>query len=420
MNVKRPPLPALPEVLYLWWLGRADAPRLVGTLRWVRRAMQQHAGVSLRYAPAWLAQGFALSEDLPLRDVEYLPQAPDAAVGAVDDARPDRWGERIIRFLIQPLRLSTLDYLYYAGDGRLGGLGVSTSATDYQPYRHGVLPQLADVQEVHDLIRQVEAQLPLDAAKLRLVSPGATLGGTKPKALLQMEGAEWVLKFPEAGDLVDLGLVEHASLTLAQTCGIEVSQTRLVPYVQNGQTRHALAVRRFDREGGAHRRHAQSAHVALRAAGMDYGYPEMALLLRRLGDARYWPQVGDQLFRRMVFNICIDNTDDHEKNHVFLGTGQALTLAPAFDVLPTLLSLGVQSMRVGRAGADATLENALSDHKAFGLTAAQAMQSVKDVVRVVNGWQAHFMQAGVCPQDMAILRQHIDRPFLIAQRESIE
>lgn len=146
--------PALADVLYLWWLGQPLSPQRVGVLRWVRRAQHQHAGVSLRYAPSWLAHGFALSEDLPLHNAEFFPLAPDAAAAAIDDARPDRWGERVIRFVIKPQRLSTLDYLYFAGDNRVGALGVSESAVVYAPYRLGVLPDLADVQQMHDAIRR--------------------------------------------------------------------------------------------------------------------------------------------------------------------------------------------------------------------------------------------------------------------------
>ncbi len=91
-------------------------------------------GVSLLYGPEWLASGFALSEDLPLTNNEFFTQGrlgADAprAVGAVDDARPDRWGEKVIRFADKPQRLSLMEYLYLAGDDRFGSLGVSTSAT---------------------------------------------------------------------------------------------------------------------------------------------------------------------------------------------------------------------------------------------------------------------------------------------------
>ena len=84
-------------------------------------------GVSLTYAASWIAHGFRLSEDLPLADIEYLPVENSMAAGAVDDARPDRWGERVIQFLDKPPRLSLMEYLYFAGDDRFGVLGVSTS-----------------------------------------------------------------------------------------------------------------------------------------------------------------------------------------------------------------------------------------------------------------------------------------------------
>lgn len=156
--------PALGDTLHLWWLADPARPRLVGRLRLLQRRPRQAGGVSLEYAPGWLEDGVALSEDLPLQPGEFLPQEHDAAAGAVDDARPDRWGERVIRLIDRPARLSTLDYLYYAGDDRFGALGVSTSATDYQPRRHGPTPLLTDVAAIHALVRQVEAGEPVDEA----------------------------------------------------------------------------------------------------------------------------------------------------------------------------------------------------------------------------------------------------------------
>jgi hypothetical protein len=102
------------DQLYLWLLTVPADPVPIGELSLVRASR----GVSLRYADAWLERGFALSEDLPLIAEEFLP--PDeTAAGAVDDARPDRWGERLIRFLDKPPRLSLLEY-YFAGDDRSG------------------------------------------------------------------------------------------------------------------------------------------------------------------------------------------------------------------------------------------------------------------------------------------------------------
>lgn len=119
--------------LHLWLLTRPEQPVPVAELNLVRSTQ----GVSLRYIDSWLQRGFPLSEDLPLIDQEFLPAEKGAAAGAVDDARPDRWGERVIRFVDKPARLSLLEYLYFAGDDRFGALGVSTSPDEYLPWRSG-------------------------------------------------------------------------------------------------------------------------------------------------------------------------------------------------------------------------------------------------------------------------------------------
>ena len=400
------------DSLWLWWLVDPGRARLVGTLRHVRRSAQHPGGVSLEDTPAWLASDQALSEDMPLQAGEFLPAEADAAAGAVDDARPDRWGERVIRLLDRPARLSTLEYLYFSGDDRFGALSVSTSATEYLPRQRGPLPAIGDVQAIHDLVRRVEAGEPVEEALRRLVAPGATLGGARPKALLTIDGVPWIVKFGEAGAPTDSPLVEHAAMTLAAKAGIDVCPTLAVRLADG----HAVAVQRFDR-AGALRVHALSAHVALRAAGQEYGYPELALLLRRRGEADDFAGQGEQLFRRMVFNILIDNTDDHEKNHALIVTAaQRYRLAPAFDVLPAGQALGYQQMRVGRDGMDATLENALSEHRSFALTRAKAQAVTAEVARVVAGWRAHFAQKRVSKRDLDLLGEQIDRAFLREQR----
>jgi serine/threonine-protein kinase HipA len=157
-------------------------------------------GVSLHYGPEWLASGFALSEDLPLTNTEFMPQGrlgADAprAVGAVDDARPDRWGEKVIRFVDKPQRLSLMEYMYYAGDDRFGALGVSTAAAEYTPRALGPLPRLEDAQQLSEI-----------AAK-----------------------------------------VELATMKLAALAGISVAATQVVRL----SGLHAVAIRRFDRTVGA-------------------------------------------------------------------------------------------------------------------------------------------------------------------------
>ena len=407
------------DELYLWWLGQPRTPVPVGTLRLLRATR----GVSLQYDPAWLRNGFALSEDLPLTDIEQRPVEQDTVAGAVDDARPDRWGERVVRFIEKPPRLSLLEYLYFAGDDRFGALGVSLSAREYLPHRTGPLPALRDVGEIHELVRKVLDNEPVPESKRRLIAPGTTLGGARPKALIELDGAQWVVKFAEPGEPTDVPLIEHACMSLAAQAAIRVATTRPVRLVDG----HALAVLRFDREGGGaavRRSHAQSAHVALRAEASPFGYPELAQLLRRRAPVqqRIAKTQMAELFRRMVFNILMDNTDDHEKNHVLLmDDAQHLLLGPAFDVLPACQGLGYQQMRVGRDGADSTLRNAHSEAALFGLSAADAAAEAARVARVCSRWKSHFVRAGVAANDIEYLARFIDRDFLRDQRrEAVE
>lgn len=405
--------PALPNTLYLWYLGNPDDPRLIGELNLVMSAR----GVSLRYADDWLRTGFPLSEDLPLVDIEHFPREKDTAIGAVDDARPDRWGERVIRLLDRPERLSLLEFLYYAGDDRFGALGVSTAEAAYLPRTIGPLPQLPDADAVHDIVQKLLAGERVEERFRCLIAPGVTMGGARPKALFQLDGSEWVLKFAEEERSLE-PLIEHAAMTLAAKAEIVVAETRPIKLTKGV----AVAIKRFDRSDAGLRRHALSANVALKATGVELSYPNLALLLRRKGateDQLYARQMHE-LFRRMVFNILIDNTDDHEKNHVVLVTDtQHYELAPAFDVLPTGQSLGYQAMIVGEQGAESTIDNALSMAKAFWLAPQAAVDEARKVARVVDAWQAHFAAVGLDAKSLEALSDHIDRPILLAQRQSL-
>jgi serine/threonine-protein kinase HipA len=403
-------LPYTPvDRLYLWLLTQPEQPVLIGELNLVRTTQ----GASLRYAESWLERGFPLSEDLPLIAEEFLPLEKGSAAGAVDDARPDRWGERVIRFIDKPGRLSVLEYLYFAGDDRFGALGVSTSAERYLPRRLGPLPTVDDADQIHELIRKVLANEPVPAAQKRLISPGATMGGARPKALLNVDGEQWVVKFSD-GEPTDTPLIEHASMTLAHKAKIRVAKTMPIRLTLG----HAVAIQRFDRRRNT-RAHCVSAHVALRAAGERFGYPELAQLLRRRGVAEGDLNVAHmrELFRRMLFNILIDNTDDHEKNHALqMQDSQQYELSPAYDVLPSGQALGFQQMRVGEQEADSTLDNALSQVAMFALNKNEALKEVRAVVRVVDDWKQHFKSCGVTRGDIDSYAEQIDRPFLLEQR----
>lgn len=400
---------ALTDTLFLWLLTDPARPVLVGAIDLMRTTR----GASLRYDDAWLERGFALSEDLPLVSGDLLPGDRETAAGAVDDARPDRWGERVIAVLDKPPRRSILEFLYFAGPDRFGALGVSTSRERYAPHETGPLPTLADTEAIQTLVLKVLANEPVSERERRLISPGASMGGARPKALLDVDGAQWVVKFAPQ-DPVDTPLIEHASMTLARHADIRTATTRAIRLADG----HAVAIERFDRSA-ARRVHALSANVALKAAGATLGYPELAQLLRRKGvvDGDVYVAQMRELFRRMVFNILLDNTDDHEKNHVLLvDDAGRFELSPAFDVLPSGQALGYQQMRVGVDEADATLTNALSMCSQFSLKKDAAVAEVRRVVRVVDTWKKHFASCGVGKGDIEQLVEQIDRPFLADQR----
>jgi serine/threonine-protein kinase HipA len=273
------------------------------------------------------------------------------------------WGEQVIRFIDKPSRVSLMELLYYAGDDRFGG--------------------------------------------------------AKPKALIEIDGEQWLIKFFN-GEPIDVPLVEHASMTLAAQAGIRVAETRVVRL----RGENALVVRRYDRVG-RQRIHCVSAGTALRAVAADepeLGYPELALLLRRAGVDDAGRRLADmhELFRRMVFNILIDNTDDHEKNHALMvvapGQHGRFQLAPAYDVLPTNSGQGHQEFIVGDEMRASTLSNAMSRAADFGLTLPQAAAEVARVIAVVAGWRAHFAALGVCEADLDSLAERIDGDALRGQR----
>ena len=107
---------------------------------------------------------------------------------------------------------------------RFGALGVSTSKANYEPRRTGPLPTLADTAAIHELVRKVLANEAIPLVQRRLISAGATMGGARPKALLDIDGAQWVVKFSE-GEPIDTPLIEHATLLLARVAGIRTAQT---------------------------------------------------------------------------------------------------------------------------------------------------------------------------------------------------
>ena len=409
-----------PDRLYAWMLRDPQNPRLVGEI-----TRQNNGDVGLTYDPSWLETGVALSDDMPLVAQTWTPVHHTArqpgAPGALDDARPDRWGEKVIRYLYKP-GASVFDNLYFAGDERFGAMGVSTSSRAYMPFMARSLPRLEDASDLNAAIQIIESGVgELQAQQRALLATSGSLGGAKPKAAIAIEGEEWVLKFYN-GEPFDLPLVEHATMTLAHKAGLQVAPT--LPVRLQGE--HAVAVKRFDRHHGG-RVHCLSACTLLRSElpeGMEpeFGYPQLARALRRSADPRTLDAQLHELFRRMIFNILLANTDDHEKNHALLchisGRTMKLELSPGYDMVPTGSGALEHQFMISDNSREPSLSEAMTVVDDFDLSPLDAANAILKIIAVVNDWQSHFRLVGVTERDITEIAALVDAPDLLAQRQS--
>lgn len=412
--------PKTPDKLYAWLLTDPGQARLIGEI-----VRQSNGDVGLKYDQAWLDHGFALSDDMPLVAQLFTPvhrtDRQPGAPGALDDARPDRWGEKVIRYLYKP-GATVFDYLYFAGDERFGALGVSASNTSYTPFMARPLPRLDDANTLNEAIRIIASgEGELQQQQRAMVGAGGSLGGAKPKAVIAIDGEEWVLKFFNA-EPFDHPLVEHATMTLAQQAGIHVAPTFAVRL----QAEHALAIKRFDRQNGS-RVHCLSACTLLRAEvpgtmTPEYGYPQLARALRRCADPRTLEAQLHELFRRMVFNILVANTDDHEKNHALQchikGRTMTLELSPAYDIVPTGSGAYEHQFMISDTSREPSLAQAMSAAMHFELAPLAAATEIIRIIDVVNSWQTHFRALGVTARDIHQIAEFIDAPDLLEQRRA--
>lgn len=403
------------KVLYVWiYLSGSAKPSPCGTLS----LLPGNRKVSFRYLDDYLAlpEAFSLSPDIPLLRGEFMPPEGESMYPVFDDAGPDKWGRMVIEKEDNPPRRSEIDYLWYSGEDRIGVLGFSSSPVHYQPLaksRAFHADRLADLLEA---ARCMEANLPLEERFKRLLRQGTSLGGMRPKTTLEDDGKAWIAKFPSIMDTFEVCAMECASLSLAGKCGISTPVARLISVGK----RQVMLVERFDRLPGGGRIPYLSARSMMMAEGYaenEFSYPSLAEIARK----HAMDSVRDclQLFRRMVFNILLDNSDDHEKNHGFLFDGKHWNLAPAFDVSPQMQGLGYQQMGVGRNGMESTVENALSDCASFGLSQAAAQQEIDLIAETISLWPRIFAEEGVPAKDIESATRFVMRPNLWPAQKSL-
>lgn len=355
------------------------------------------------YAPAWLesARPFALSPDLPLRAGAFEPPSGHDIHPVFQDAGPDRWGQRIIEQVFNPRRRSEIDYLALAGEDRIGALAFTWHAEGYEPEREQVLHR-ADLAALIAAANALERRDEISSEMRRLLKPGTSAGGARPKAIIEHEGRRWIAKFPVDGDMVDMCAVEHASLRLAQQCGIRVPDSRLVPVGQS----NALLVERFDRHEDGSRIHYSSARTMFVADGVESAaYSDLSSIARRYAPSP--AETAREIFRRMAYNVLLENTDDHEKNHAFLWIDGKWNLAPAYDIQPQLNGLGYQELVVGKDGNESSLQNVMSDCGRFMLTNEEARDEIDAMLRQLKDWPEAFASNGVSGRDIDVCKNYV-------------
>ncbi|MDD4928790.1 MAG: HipA domain-containing protein [Gallionella sp.] len=326
--------------------------------------------------------------------------------GAIMDSCPDRWGIKVINRLLgeQPYPDG---YILLNDPGRVGCLAFSTSA-DTPP------EELASREfELEDLLRAsqlIERNQAVDDELLRALHPGT--GGARPKCNITDKEAVWIAKFPSADDPVQISTprLEHASMTLAKLCGINAAETRLLSV--NGSD--ICLVRRFDRvvkSDGIARLGYLSARTVFNS-DPDFqrfkiaSYARLSRWLSRFGTS---PDGRAELYRRMVFNCSVRNTDDHELNHGLVFDPQCgYVLSPAFDIVPQMVPHRIyhHAMMTGETAAG-TFDNMLSACAAFGLEKDQAVQIIYEIQSLIKShWQDVFYECGCGEEEIRYLERY--------------
>ena len=301
-----------------------------------------------------------------------------------------------------------LDYLLYAPDNRTGALSFGLNREPPAPRRRiATTLDLADLQRMADAII-ADDELPIDPdseqARLLLLA-GSSMGGARPKAVVQDNNDLWMAKFNRPDDRWNHARVEHAMLILARECGLSVAESR----IETVGGRDVLLVKRFDREKtdeGFRRARFLSALTLLRAddAHHDRDKWSYALLAEELRRISSQPeQDAQELFRRMCFNALISNTDDHPRNHAVIALNTDWGLSPAYDLTPSMpVSIERRDLALicGDMGRYAHADNLLSQHTRFLIDRADAEAVIRTMERTVrNRWYAIARAQGVTEKD---------------------
>ena len=380
-------------------------PHLVGRL-WAR-VRKDRESANFEYDKSWLAhpERFSLQPALRLGPGPFHTAHANPLFGAISDSAPDRWGRVLMRRAERrraelerqtPRTLREIDYLLMVDDeARQGALRFSGSEGGEFLAAHGPtqIPPLVKLPKLLSAARHVANDTATDEDLRLLLAPGSSLGGARPKASVRdRDGRLTIAKFPNKGDEVNTILWEALALTLAAGAGIAVPEWRLETVGRHS----VLLLHRFDREGGVRVPFLSAMSMLDAKDGETRSYLELADILRQHGAA---PKADmRELWRRIVFNILISNTDDHLRNHGFLWPGLAgWRLSPAYDLNPVPIDIKprILSTAIDLEDGTASLKLAFEVASYFQLGVDEARAIAMQVGKAVAKWRRVAAKVGI-------------------------
>jgi serine/threonine-protein kinase HipA len=353
-----------------------------------------------RYTSEYLEHPEAFPLDplhLPLSTEIFEADRPRAGIhGVFEDSLPDDWGRRL---MVRSHKLGREDQrvpnlLRILGNQGLGALSYlegGRPATKTTGVSSSHLEELVLLAEKYEQ----EPTSTADDELSLLFQAGTSPGGARPKALIEDEGGSYLAKFASARDQVDVVSLEAGTMELARRAGIETAETRL----RKLGSRKCLLVKRFDINKAGGRNHLVSMQTLLKAD--DYynlGYQDLARVIKHISTQP--GQDLQRLYRQMVFNVMIGNTDDHLKNFLMLHDDAGWKLSPAFDLVPNIGFNREHTLRIGLDNRPADTDTILGEAKYFGIKRQElALEMIKEVQESVEQWPEIFFENTVPKKD---------------------
>lgn len=389
-------------LVYADWQGLDHAPKLLGHLSSTQAKGKET--FSFEYSEEWIQSGFSqmLDPDLQLYSGAFYPRDEKPNFGAFLDSSPDRWGrvlmqrrERAMARIEERAQHTLLESDFLLGvfdQHRMGALRFKTEEAGefLNSNKQMAAPPWASLRELEHASLKFEEDNTDDPEYIKwvnlLLAPGGSLGGARPKAsIVDPEGFLWIAKFPSRNDERDIAAWEMVVNELAVNAGMNIAEGRIQKF---NNKYHTYLTKRFDRTAAGERFHFASAMTLLgyadgeKSAGASY--LELAEFIIRNG-ANVAADL-EELWRRIVFSICVKNTDDHLRNHGFLLTDTGWILSPAYDVNPNEYGTGLH-LNISEDDNALELPLALSVAKYFRISAAKADEIIEQVKASVNTWK---------------------------------